>query len=239
MTSLAVLVLALAQAADDAAARKAIEKFTAGFKSKDVEARVAAVTELGKVEHERTVDKLGQVLKVDVKEVRLAAAQALGNVTEPKPKTKAVLALSNGIGPNASSLSVVLAIVESLEKIQAGVGHSVLKALLPSPNADVAKGAIDAAGEIRDKGFIVPLIDLAQRLEAAARNAQNVGPGGRSVTGGGLLGGAGGPGVDPEAPKRAQIVLPACYKALGAITGEKFQTPKDWADWYRKRDGRK
>lgn len=228
----ALLLLLLASQADEKAARKALDTFAAAYKSKDAAARAAAVAGLAKTDHEKVVARLGQLLAVDVKEVRLAAAEGLGGIQEQK--RKAILALSNGIAPNAQSPDVVRAIHEALEKLQAGAGHAVLKALFLSTNADAAKAAIDRAGETREKTFVVPLIDLVQRLEGAAREAQNVGPGGRSVTGGGLLGGVGGPGVDPDAPKRAKIVVPAAYKALEAITGEKFKTPKEWVEWYKK-----
>jgi len=116
--------------------------------------------------------------------------------------------------------------------MQDGLGYAVLKANLRSPDPLTSQAAIEAAGQIRDKSFIAPLIDHARFLEAASREALNTGPGGRTVTGGGLPG-VGGTVGDPDAPKRARLLVPLIHKALESITRRTFKTVAEWADWWR------
>jgi hypothetical protein len=235
---MSILVLfALIQA--DPSVEAALERFKIAYKAKEASARAQAVAELAKTSHEKVHAKLGLLLGVDEKEVRLAAAKALGEVTDtPEHKDfrkKAAQLLAKGIAPNAKDPGVIVAIVQALEKITEGLGIEVLKQNMALPNTDVAKGSVEAAGELKEKALVDPLIKVAAWLEAKSREASNLGPGGKKVTGGGL------PyvdqnAVDPEAPRRAKIVIPAIYKSLEAITGKSFKTTKEWEDWW-KREG--
>ncbi len=225
------MMLALALSAqDEAAARAAIEKFGKEYKARDVKARAAAVTEMAKTQHPKVHDKLGLLVKADGKEVRIAAAQGLGNATDNLQKVAGHLA--NGIAPNASELSVAVAIAQALEKIQEGLGVSTIKALFTNLNTPVAKVAVETAGELQKKDFIEPLIALLKWLETNTRLATNIG-GGKTVTGGGLPGVGGGAG-DPDAPKREKALKPVIHKVLEALTRQNFKTTKEWEEWWKK-----
>lgn len=230
-----VLIVALGQA--DPSVEAALERFKTAYKSRDVSARVQAVAELAKTPHEKVQAKLALLLAVDEKEVRLAAAKALGEVSDtPEHKDarkKAAQQLSKGIAPNAKEPGVIVAIVRALEKISESLGIEVLKQNMALPNTEVAKGSVQAAAELKEKSLIEPLIKVWAWLEAKSREASNLGPGGRKVTGGGL------PyvdqnAVDPEAPRRAKVVIPEIQKALETITGKSFKTPKEWEEWWKK-----
>jgi hypothetical protein len=82
--------------------------------------------------------------------------------------------------------------------------------------------------------MVSPLIEHARFLEAAAREATNVGPNGRTVTGGGLPGG--GSAGDPDAPKRARLLVPLITKSLASITRQEFRTVAQWQEWWRKNE---
>ncbi|HLF93224.1 MAG TPA: HEAT repeat domain-containing protein [Planctomycetota bacterium] len=228
-----ILMLALLLQDDPAAALKT---FDAASKSKDAALRAAAVTELAKTDHEKVLAKLAKLLVVDAKEVRLAAAAGLGIVRETQDHNKKeITALTKGIVPNHAEREVVLAIVASLDKFSDGLGLSILHQHFPSPDIPVAKTAVEAAGELRKKESIPVLIAFAKWLDAAARDATNVGPGGRVVTGGGLPG-VGGTAGDPEAPKRARALTPVVTKTLESLTKKSFKTPAEWEAWW-KREG--
>lgn len=228
--------LALALVLQDDAA-EALKKFDAAYKSKDAAARAQAVTELSKTAHDKVLSKLEKLLVVDAKEVRIAAAAGLGIVRETKDhNAKEMKALTKGIVPNYAEQAVILAIVEALNQFGDGVGLSILHQHFASPDIPVAKAAIEAAAEIRKKESVPVLISFLKAIDAAARYATNTGPGGRTVTGGGLpgAGGAGGTAGDPEAPKRAKALTPVATKALETITKKTFKTTPEWEAWWKK-----
>ncbi|HXX95051.1 MAG TPA: HEAT repeat domain-containing protein [Planctomycetota bacterium] len=230
----AILILSFALA-DEAA--DALKQFEAAYKSKDAAARAQAVTELAKTDHEKVIAKLEKLLVVDAKEVRLAAAAGLGIVRETAPHNKKEMAaLTKGIVPNYAERSVLLAIVEALEKFGEGVGLSILHQHFASPDIPVAKAAVETAGDLRRKESIPALITFLKYLETTARDAANVGPGGRTVTGGGLpgIGGAGGQAGDPDAPKRARALTPVVTKTLESLTRKTFKTTAEWEAWWKK-----
>ena len=88
MAALILALALLAQAApkaDDTAATEALEKFNTDYKAKETTGRVGAVADLAKVQGDKIVVKLAQILaSPDEKEVRIAAAKGLGSATENK-----------------------------------------------------------------------------------------------------------------------------------------------------------
>ncbi|HVR84257.1 MAG TPA: hypothetical protein VMU54_08100 [Planctomycetota bacterium] len=211
---------------------EALDRFKTAYKAKEASDRAIAVAELAKTPHEKVYAKLGALLVVDDLTVRIAAAKGLGTAAGENRK-KAVNYLSHAFPANAGAPLVLAALVEAMETMQDGLGYAVLKANLQSPDSPTSRAAIEAAGQIRDKSFVTPLIERARFLEAASRDALNTGPGGRTVTGGGLPG-VGGTMGDPDAPKRARLLVPLIHKALESITGKAFKTVPEWADWWRR-----
>jgi hypothetical protein len=215
----------------DTSVAEALEKFKTAYKAKNPSDRALAVTELAKISHEKVYAKLGALLVVDDMTVRIAAAKGLGTAAGENQR-KAVNFLSRAFPANAGAPLVSAALVEAMEKMQDGLGYAVLKANLRSPDPQTSRAAIEAAGQIRDKSFVAPLIDHARFLEAASREALNTGPGGRTVTGG--LPGVGNTVGDPDAPKRARLLVPLIHQSLESITKQAFKTIAEWGDWWRK-----
>jgi len=230
--SLALLALQNDPAPKDTSVAEALEKFKTAYKSRNPSDRVLAVTELARTPHEKIYAKLGALLVVDELTVRIAAPKGLSTATGENQR-KAVNFLSRAFPANAGAPLVSTALVEAMERMQDGLGYAVLKANLRSPDPQTSRAAIEAAGQIRDGSFIAPLIDHARFLEAASREALNTGPGGRTVTGGGLPG-VGGTVGDPDAPKRARLLVPLIHQALESITKQAFKTVPEWADWWRR-----
>jgi len=224
------LLLLLALQADDSA--KALDKFKTAYKSKEVADRAAAVAELAKTEHEKVLAMLAKLLVVDAKEVRIAAAKGMGDLRQTDLRKKAVTYLSKSIPANAAEVEIIVVIVETLELIGPGVGLAVLHQHLVWPTIPVAEGAILAAGKLKKKESVGPLITLLKVLQLSSSAAQNVGPGGRTVTGGGLPGVSGG-AVDPDAPKREKALTPVAQRALEGITKMSFKTWKEWEAWWK------
>jgi hypothetical protein len=235
-----LLALALFQQNDPPAkepsSKEALERFSKVYKSaKEPSDRAAAVTELARQLDDKVIARLGALLGVDDMTVRIAAAKGLSTAASAEQKKKALNVLSRAFPANAGEPLVVVSLVESMETMQDGLGYAVLRANLRSPDPQTSKAAIEAAGQIRDKSFVAPLIDHARFLEAASREATNVGPGGRTVTGGGMIPGGGTVG-DPDAPKRARLLVPLIHKALEAITKQNFRSMAEWSDWWRKNE---
>jgi len=212
--------------------KEALEKFAKAYKSKEPSERAAAVTDLSKTLDDKVVAKLSLLLVADDKTVRIAAAKGRSGATGELRK-KAVLAMGRAFGPNVGEPLVVVALVDSMEAMQEGLGYAVLKANIKSPDVATSRAAVEAAGSVRDKSFVTPMIEHARYLEAAAREASNVGPGGRTVTGGGMIPGGGSPG-DPDAPKRARALVPLLQKSLERITEQTFKSFAEWADWWKR-----
>jgi HEAT repeat protein len=235
-----LLALALLQQNDppakEPATKEALERFSKAYKAaKEPSDRAAAVTDLARTLDDKVIAKLGALLGVDDPTVRIAAAKGLSAAASAEQKKKAINVLSRAFPANAGDPLVVVALVDSMETMQDGLGYAVLKANLRSPDPQTSKAAIEAAGQIRDKSFVAPLIDHARLLEAASRETTNVGPNGRTVTGGGMIPGGGAVG-DPDAPKRARLLVPLIHKALEAITKQNFKSMTEWAEWWKKNE---
>lgn len=232
------LILALALQADPAPAKEtvhgALEKFKKAYQAKDAADRAVAVAELAKTPHEKTYAMMAKLLVVDDMTVRIAAAKGM-STSQGDQIRKSVNFLSKAFPANAGEPLVSAALVRSMETMQDGLGHAVCKANLRSPDPNTSRAAIEAMGQIRDKGFVGPLIDHARFLEAAHREAVNVGPGGRTVTGGGIPG-AGATIGDPDAPKRARLLVPLIHKALESITKQSFKTVAEWQEWWKRHE---
>jgi len=224
------LILALALA-DEKEAAEALSKFNAAFKSKEVDARVAAVGELAKTQHEKVYTKLGSLLLTDVREVRIAAAKGLGGAEDHRKKVASYFL--NGFLANAGDLTVEAAIIEAMDALEAGLGRRALEAYFKSPDVATAKTAIETAGELKKKEYVGSLIELDKYLEQKAKEYLSAGPKAKGFVGKGLPGDQG-TTVDSEAPKRQKALSPVIDKVLGALSGQKFSTPQEWDDWWRK-----
>jgi hypothetical protein len=232
------LILTLVLQVDPAPAKEsvndALEKFKKAYKAKDAADRAVAVAELAKTPHEKTYAMLAKLLVVDDMTVRIAAAKGMSTSQGDQIK-KSVNFLSKAFPANAGEPLVSAALVLSMESMQDGLGYAVCKANLRYPDTNTSRAAIEAMGQIRDKSFIGPLIDHMRTLEAAHREAVNIGPGGRTVTGGGIPG-AGATVPDPDAPKRAKLLVPLIHKALESITKQSFKTTAEWRDWWKRHE---
>lgn len=225
MTTL-LLVMAMALG-DDA---EALEKFKTDIKGKDAAGRAAAIEELSRTKSPKVCAKLASMLTNEVVEVRCAAAKGLGGQDDKK---RAVPLLVAAVQPNAKEPLVVAAIVSALGKLGEEAGAAEINKHVGHENLDVAKAAVEAAGEIRSGSSFDPLIKAMKDCEETLkpRDRQNGGGG----FGGGRFGG--GPGGNMqnfrEMRERAQMLKPEIQKVLVAMAKVNCQDAQDWELWWK------
>ena len=226
-TLLCMLALALG---DDT---EALDKFKTDFKAKDASARVAAVEELSKTQSPKVCAKLGSLLGVDTPEVRIAAAKSL--MGQQDDRKHAVAFLINGAAANAKDPAVLAAIIASLGKLREEAGAAEVNKHIPSENVDLAKAAVESAGEIRSGSSFDPLIkELKSCEEILKPRDPNTGGFGGRLGGGGLgrFGGANGQSMK-DMRDRAQMLKPEITKALKDMAKVACQDAQDWENWWK------
>jgi HEAT repeat protein len=233
MTAAILLVLAAAPGVqDDKAADEALEAFKTAYKSTSEADRVAAVNELAKVHHPKTLGRLAALLSIDGPSVRLAASKGISGFTEFKKP--AVSALSGAMAPNARETTVHAGLYEALGKLEEPTSVPVLHRGLEEKETVVAKAAVQATGQVGQAASIDPLIDLLKRLEKIQKSGSG---GGVDFTTAGT-GGAAGQNFtvrgDDSPVKRAQELIPVINKALTDITHESNGSYETWNAWWSK-----
>ncbi len=221
-----ILLLGLALAGDDKEASEALERFRTAYASPSVANRSVAVSDLCRVQHEKTLARAAGFLTADVKEVREAAARGLGGFTDYKKM--AVPLLIGALAPNDKEPTVQVAIFDGLGKLDDVSALPTIHKYFEDKDAKVASAAFAAAGAIRSVSSIDPII--AHMKEVEKINSQKSGGGGGapgfSIPGGG--------GNDPQ-KARAKEVMKAILKAMQAITKEKWTSAQEWQIWWSRK----
>jgi len=232
-----LLLLTLA-AQDDAAATEAVATFDATFsKTKEAGARAAAITKLAMTHHEKVVGRLAALLTHEEKTLRIDAAQALATFKDaPELRKSAAHALASALnsGSNLKEVEVQVALLTSIGHLEEESSGTVLKSHFDDKDEQVAQAAIAAAGALKSKAMVEPLIDELRDCEKKSKVPE-------PVTGGKPMkstskGGGGGSAPDPEAVKRqrATQLLPAVQGALSNLTGQNLALSSDWEKWWSK-----
>jgi len=226
-TLLLALVLALG---DDA---EALEKFKADTKGKDAAGRAAAIDELSKTKSPKICAKLASMLTNEVVDVRCAAAKGLGTQDDKK---RAIPLLAAAVAPNAKEPLVLAAIVSALGKLGDEAGAAEINKHVSHENLDVAKAAVEAAGEIRSGSSFDPLIKAMKECEETLKPRDKNNGGG---FGGGRFGGPGGGNMQNfrEMRERAQMLKPEIQKVLVAMAKVNCQDAQDWELWWKEHRG--
>lgn len=220
------LLLALAMALGDDA--EALEKFKTDIKGKDAAGRAAAIEELSKTKSPKICVKLASMMTNEVVEVRCAAAKGLGTQEDRK---RAIPLLVAAVQPNAKEPLVLAAIVSALGKLGDEAGVAEINKHVSHENLDVAKAAVDAAGEIRSASSFDPLIKAMKDCEETLKPRDRQNGGG---FGGGRFGGPGGNMQNfREMRERAQMLKPEIQKVLVAMAKVNCQDAQDWELWWK------
>jgi len=227
ITALMLSAAALLGPQEDKEAVEAISKFKKEMNNPSTPARAAAVSELGRVHHPKTLAAILPWLTNDGGEVRKAAAAALGTFVDHK---KVVLpSLVSAIQPNQKDAMVLESIFQSIGKLGDETTLPTVHKYCEDKDPKIAKAALGAAAAIRKIQSIDFIIDLITKLEKYLGD-QNGGVGGIESGGINIPGG----GEDPNR-QRAREVIPACIGALKTITKENWPSSKEWKLWWSKK----
>jgi HEAT repeat protein len=204
---------------DDKEAEDAIQAFRSSMKSPEVARRAAAVTELGRLQHEKIMKVLASCLVTDDKVVRIAAAKALGASRDKKASATAVLAIA--LDGNLKDAEVQAAILTAVGHLHEDSGLIAALRHIDDKNVKVAESAIGVTETIPSRNSIEPLIRLMKKLIGA---------------GDGISSGDGSFDVPPDEQlrERARLLQGAAEKALHSITGESHSTPHEWDLWWKR-----
>jgi len=229
ISALLVSMAALLGPQEDKEAVEAISKFKKEMNNPSTPARAAAVSELGRVHHQKTLLAILPWLTNDGGEVRKAAAAALAGFVDFKKV--ALPALVSAIQPNQKDAMVVESIFQSIGKLGDETTLPTVHKYCEDKDPKVAKAALGAAAQIRKIQSIDFIIDLMTKLEKYTADQGGdyggINNGGINIPGG---------GEDPNRA-RAREVIPACINALKAITKESWPSSKEWKLWWAKKKG--
>jgi len=220
---LTVLLLSCLWTVDEKEADEAIERFKKAYRDPNPTARAAAVAELSKTPHDKTLRKVAEFLQQDVPQVRIAAAKGMGEFKDYKKMATPVLVASLG-GPNQKEYAVQAAIFEGLGKLRDETALPAVHNNFRAEHITVAKAAVASAGAIRHRDSMDALIALIEDIEKWLKREQN------------------GPykddkGVGDKAAAKARItdIQDEVVKAFQSITKEKWTTSQEWKIWWGKR----
>lgn len=228
MITVAMLAAALLGPQEDKDAADALSKFKGEMKNPSSVARAAALMELTRVPHPKTLNAILPYLHQDTAEVRKSAAAALGAFIDYK-KT-ALPSLIGAIAPNQKEPVVVEALFASIGKLGDETSIPTVHKYCEDKDPKIAKAALGAVGQIRKLQSIDFIIELMKRLEKHLPDPGQGNNGGVDVVG--VPGG----GDDPNRV-RAREVVPACIATLKVITKEAYPSSKEWQIWWAKKKG--
>ena len=233
------------KAADQAKAD--IKKFSDAKKAMAADV-VAALEDLGKAEpHPLILDEIIKFLAPKGPtwiDVPLAAGKIIGAKYHRSEKAADALFGTFGAFVRGKDLDSAEKFLGWFGDVRCRSKVSRLFNLFTDKELQIAAAAVDAAGTIKSKDAIQPLIDLATQIESQTEDdgKKKGGSNSGSAPGGGKMPGAGagsapaGGAPDPaeERKKRKDKLVPACLSALKSITNEKFNTTKEWRTWWSK-----
>ena len=220
------LLLASLLVQDDKAADEAIERFKATFnKSPTPEGRAAAVSDLARTPHEKTMKVLIPFLTGDFPKVREAAAKGLGDFADYKKVVTPMMIAALSAPANAKELDVRCAILAGLGKLRDPIALDTVHRAFRDEYVKVAKAALAAAGAIRMKESMDVLIDLQRDVQKWTKQKQS----------GGYRDDKGQNGDEGAQAGRVADIQKELLKTFTAITKEKWVTAQEWEIWWGKK----
>jgi hypothetical protein len=210
---LALALLALSAPQDDVDAK--IKAFTEAMKGLKTDAeRKDSIDTLAKTRHLKAAQKLVTVIAGPYSDdVKIAAADAVGRIGEPKagPALQSVLNAYRSLFASESQKTaaeqrIAEAVIGAIGSCRDRTAVPLLTPLLTKNNIPLIGAAVRALAKIRDPGCLDPLM----RLYYAACSAET------------------GATPNPRRPLREDALA-----ALRRITGQKHTAPNDWMEWWK------
>lgn len=199
---------------DPESCKKALQAFRDGYKRGQESDRAAAVAGLTNHPCPKAVDLLAPLLTSETDLVRVAAANVLGTLDNPK----AVEVLSAALEPSVGRHEALEALAKALERLDWEASAERLHPLLSKHHdkavLDTLHVVVPVLGKLGSAGSVEPLLRL---LEHAENDGMNTRVGGRRIAGNRQM-------AALEAPVR---------KALSDITGGNEPTSDKWEAWWK------
>ncbi len=210
-------------------AKAKIAEFKKELKNCKTEGDVClALQNLGSVQHPKILVELQVWLSRPQADICGAAAEQISKYTKDKVAANMLMTV-------ARSRKDSDGIIKCLRSA-GDVGYRPIAPMFypyfRNKDVNVAKEAVDSLGKLKSAASIEPLIRLAKELEGIREDMNQVGGMPLPGVGPNLPGGVGTPEDDMLNRKRG--LLPAVYRALSDITGERWGTSKEWELWWRK-----
>ena len=204
MTAL-ILTALLQQLPTDEQAESALKTFKAEYAKHGIEGRIAAIKELLKVPHEKTIHGLAEPLTADADPIRIAACKDLAEIDHPA----SVEVLVAAIPANENRHEVMTALSAALGTLgwqsAAPPLHELVRKIAEADIRQSLPQVVHALGQIGSPGSVEVLADLLLKLQGPRRNPwPNEGP-----------------------------ILAAAEAALHAITGSSERKAQNWLDWWK------
>jgi hypothetical protein len=169
-------------------------------------AKIAALQEALKTEHEKVIRVVAEMMVTEADPVRIAAAGALSAVDHPA----AAEALAAAVMPNLRREDVFPAIFKAIGELGWQSAAGKLNELVPKvADADIRAAlpaAVAALGQLGSATSVEPLIELLEKLENGGRRN---------------------PWPNEGALRRS------AEEALRSITGMDFRKVTEWSPWWR------
>ena len=189
----------------DKDAEDALKKMREEFEGATIEKRAAAVQEALKIEHEKVIRAMGDILTREPNPLRVAAAKALSDVDHPATIDVLVKAMPANQGRAEVMPEILKALgalgwqsaCPPLHEYVKKVGDADVRAFLPE--------VIEALGRMGSVTSVDPLVDLLRKMEGGRRN----------------------PWIN-----EGQL-LRATEQALQAILGQNLRRSLDWDNYWR------
>jgi hypothetical protein len=230
-----------AAASEDAVVDAAVKRFKDEFYRMGAreDDRLAALQTFSAHRHEKVVRELAPVLTRSVLPARILAARSLGRFgSVPGTARELRAALRAAANQGKKTAPVRIEILRSLGAIKAVEAMPDVAAHFEDAEPWVAKAAIDAAGRLRRKEAVEPLLKAMRRLEGPdADGMVGLDPVGAElgeVSGAKMIEGAA--RVERKTTQRDFLREPI-QAALREITREAHATPKAWDQWWSKAKG--
>lgn len=241
-----VFVLAVALAQDPV--EQAVRKFHAAFDAASLDEKIALVRDLAHHRHAAVLDAFVPHLLTGHVTLRIAVARELGGFGGvDRTAKKLVAAYAHPANQDSRSRGVRITILRSLGELRAAEAADLVNARIADSDEWVAKAAIDAAGRIRHRSSVAPLLKEYRRLEGRT---------GRETLGADPLEGRT-PSLSlnptdvvrnftrteevqqPPAPKeRHELLVPPVVASLESITRQTCRSVDEWEKWWERNRSR-
>jgi hypothetical protein len=205
-------------------------------KAKGVDDQISAVATLAKKKHSKILEELKKYLATGQLDVRITAAEEIGKYKKEPKAADVLLATSKAAVGRKETLEFAVKCMRYLGNTAVRAKGKELPPLFGQRETDFVKEVLDTCGMLKSKDTIDPIINLVLELESVKEETSKD-TGGTGTIPGGTLPGGNNPGgqkdEDINVKRKKELTNPG-IQALKDITGEKYNTGKEWKAWWGK-----